>query len=324
MALMTSSGGRRLAGSGAVAAIGLLLVMFAIYAMHEPSAVTPFGLSNLLNNMIVLALAATGLTLVVLSGELDLSGPGVIAIANVVVATTSADPLGTFGSFAAVLAIGLVVGALNGFLVAYLGLQSLAVTLGTLIACQGIALLILPAPGGEVVEEIANGLTGDLFGVPVPAILLAVALAVWLLLKTSRIGIALYAVGTDAAAARLSGLNIRATKLFAFVAAGLFYAVAGFVFSAEIGSGDPRISDSFLLFMYAAVAIGGTSLMGGRGGVVGTLAGAAILTVLQKMLFAVGIADFYTNIFNGIIMVLAILFGQVSAFLARSPRGRQA
>jgi len=324
MALVTLSGGRRMAASGPVAAFGLLLVMFAVYAVHEPSAVTLFGLSNLLNNMIVLALAAAGLTLVVLSGELDLSGPGVIAIANVVVATTSADPLGAFGSFAAVLAIGLVVGVLNGVLVAYLGLQSLAVTLGTLIACQGIALLVLPAPGGEVVEEIAYGLTGDLFGVPVPAILLALALLVWLLLKTSRIGIALYAVGTDAAAARLSGLNIRATKLFAFIAAGLFYAVAGFVFSAEIGSGDPRISDSFLLFMYAAVAIGGTSLMGGRGGVVGTLAGAAILTVLQKMLFAVGIADFYTNIFNGIIMVLAILFGQVSAFLARNPRGRQA
>jgi ribose transport system permease protein len=298
--------------------------MFAVYALHEPSALSLFGMSNLLNNMIVLALAAAGLTLVVLCGELDLSGPGVIAIANVVVATTSAGSVGPWGSFATVLAIGMFVGALNGLLVAYLRLQSLAVTLGTLIACQGIALLILPAPGGEVVEEIAYGITGDLFGVPVPAILLALALAFWLLLKQSRLGMALYAVGTDEAAARLSGLNVRTTKLLAFILAGLFYATAGFVFSAEIGSGDPRISDSFLLFMFAAVAIGGTSLMGGRGGVVGTLAGAAILTVLQKMLFALGVADFYTNIFNGIMMILAILFGQLSALLARGPRGRQA
>ncbi|MFC7398279.1 ABC transporter permease [Chelatococcus sp. GCM10030263] len=315
---------RRTLGGGAMAATGLLLVMFAVYALHEPSALSMFGMSNLLNNMIVLALAAAGLTLVVLCGELDLSGPGIIAIANVVVATTSAGSLGPLGSFVAVLAIGLVVGGLNGVLVAYLRLQSLAVTLGTLIACQGIALLILPAPGGEVVEEIAYGITGDLFGVPVPAILLALALAFWLLLKQSRLGIALYAVGTDEAAARLSGLNVRATKLLAFILAGLFYALAGFVFSAEIGSGDPRISDSFLLFMFAAVAIGGTSLMGGRGGIVGTLAGAAILTVLQKMLFALGVADFYTNIFNGIMMILAILFGQLSALLARGPRGRQA
>ena len=105
---------------------------------------------------------------------------------------------------------------------------------------------------------------------------------------------------------------------------GLCYAIAGFVYSAEIGSGDPRVSDSFLLFMFAAVAIGGTSLNGGRGGIFGTLAGAGILTVLQKMLFALGVADFYTNIFNGIIMVLAVFFGQISALLARVPRTRKA
>jgi ribose transport system permease protein len=173
------------------------------------------------------------------------------------------------------------------------------------------------------VESIAYGMTGDIYHVPVPAILLVLTLIFWLLLKRSRMGIAMYAVGTDQAAARLSGLNIRLTKLFAFVAAGLFYATAGFVFSAEIGSGDPRISDSFLLFVFAAVAIGGTSLFGGRGGVVGTLAGAGILTVLQKMLFALGVADFYTNIFNGIIMILAILFGQASAYLASRPARRQ-
>ena len=87
------------------------------------------------------------------------------------------------------------------------------------------------------------------------------------------------------------------------------------MFSAEIGSGDPRVSDSFLLFMYAAVAIGGTSLSGGRGGVLGTLVGAGILTVMQKMLFALGVAEFYTNIFNGLIMIVAIFFGQLSAWL---------
>jgi len=310
-------------GNGAAAAIALFVLMFVVYVVHEPSALSLFGISNLLNNAVVLALAAAGLTLVVLCGELDLSGPGLVAIANVVVATTSGDSLGTTGSLIAVLAVGLIVGCLNGFLVAYLGLQSLAVTLGTLICCQGIALLILPAPGGTVTDAIVYGLTGDVFGVPVPAILVALTCIIWLLLKHSRMGIALYAVGTDPAAARLSGFNIRTTKLFAFIAAGLFYAFAGFVFSAQIGSGDPRISDSFLLFMFASVAIGGTSLLGGRGGIVGTLAGAAILTVLQKMLFALGVADFYTNIFNGIIMILAIFFGQVSAFLARRPLRRK-
>ena len=315
---------RKMAGGGAAAASALLCVMFEIYALHEPSALSLFGIGNLLNNTVVLALAAMGLTLVVLCGELDLSGPGVIAIANVVVATTSTGTLGTGGSLAAVLAIGAGVGCVNGFMVAYLKLRSLAVSLGTLIACQGIALLVLPAPGGEVSDAIVNTLSGDFFGIPVPAIVLALVGGLWLLLKHSRMGIWLYAVGTDEQASHLSGLNVQATKLFAFAVSGMCYAMAGYVYCAEIGSGDPRISDSFLLFMYAAVAIGGTSLNGGRGGVIGTLVGAGVLTILQKMLFALGVADFYTNIFNGIIMILAILFGQLSALLAGAQRLRKA
>jgi ribose transport system permease protein len=308
---------RSIPTGGAVAAFVLLCIMFGIYAVHEPSALSLFGVGNLLNNTVVLALAASGLTLVVLCRELDLSGPGVIAITNVVVATTSTGSLGgAAGSLAAVLAIGAVVGSLNGFLVAYLGLQSLAVSLGSLIVCQGVALLILPAPGGEVTDAFVRAVSGNTWVVPAPVIIMAVVGGLWLLLKQSRIGIAIYAVGADEASARLSGLNIRATRLFAFIASGLCCGIAGFVLSAEIGSGDPRVSDSFLLFMYAAVAIGGTSLSGGRGGVIGTLAGACILSVLQKMLFALGVADFYTNVFNGIIMILAIFFGRLSALIA--------
>ena len=115
-----------------------------------------------------------------------------------------------------------------------------------------------------------------------------------------------------------------ATRFFAFAAAGVLYAVAGYIFSAEIGSGDPRVSNSFLLYMFASVAIGGTSLMGGRGGVLGSLVGAGILTVMQKMLFALGVAEFYTNIFNGLIMIGAIFFGQIGALMSRLGRWRAA
>lgn len=315
---------RRIIGDGGTtAAFVLLAVLFTIYASHEPSALSVFGISNLLNNAVVLALAASGLTLVVLSGEMDLSGPGIVAVANVVVATTSAR-FGTVGSLAEILCIGAAIGAINGFLVAYLGLQSVAVTLGSLIVCQGVALLILPAPGGMVIDPIVNGLSGEVFGIPTAAIILVLIALSWLLLKNSRMGVWIYAVGADEAAAGLSGVNIRHTKLFAFVAAGLCSAIAGFVHSAEIGSGDPRVSDSFLLFMFASVAIGGTSLLGGRGGVLGTLAGATILAVMQKMLFALGVADFYTNIFNGVIMIIAILFGQLPTLLAHIQSRRQA
>ena len=310
---------RFIPSSGAAIAVLIYLVMYAIYTIYAPSAASLFGITNLLDNTIVLAIAAAGLTLVILTGELDLSGIGVIAIANVVVASTSgSDTLGWLGSLAIVLMIGTIIGLLNGALVAVLGLQSLAATIGTMIACEGVALLILSAPGGQVADAIANGLTGDVFNVlPVSAIIIAGLLALWFLLARTRFGIAVYAVGTDENAARLSGLSVRLTKLVAFALAGLAYAFAGYVLSAETGSGDPRASDSFLLFMYASVAIGGTSLMGGRGGVFGSVVGAGILTVMQKMLFALGAATFYTNVFSGIIMLVAIFISNLSVILSR-------
>lgn len=312
------------AAVGPTVAVVLYVVMYAVYAANEAGALSLFGIGNLLNDTVVLAVAATGLTLTVLTAEFDLSGIGVIAIANVVVATTSGGAAGWLVSLIEVLAIGAAIGLLNGWLVAILRLQSLAVTIGTMIACEGVALMILAAPGGEVASSIVNGLTGNLAGVPVAALVITGLLGVWFVLASTRFGIALYAVGTDENAARLSGLAVRRTKLLAFVLAGAAYGFAGYMLSAQTGSGDPRASDTFLLFMYASAAIGGTSLMGGRGGVFGSVVGAGILTVMQKMLFALGAASFYTDVFSGIIMLVAILIGTVPALLLRLRQMRTA
>lgn len=305
---------RRLLKSGSMGlALLLYIAMFIIYVLYEPSSLSVFGITNLLNNTVVLALAAAGLTFVILGAEFDLSSAGVIAITNVVVATLSTTmPGGALSALVLCCAIGLIVGLVNGWLVAYVGLQSLACTLGTMIICQGIALLILAAPGGAVADFIMDELTDVLFGVvPVSAVIIAAIGLAWLYFRRTRMGIALYAVGTDADAARLSGLNVQAAKLFSFCAAGLFYGLAGYMLSAQIGTGDPRVSSSFLLFVFASVAIGGTALTGGVGGVIGSLIGAGILTIMQKMLFALGVAEFYTNIFNGAVMIVAIVLGNV-------------
>jgi ribose transport system permease protein len=312
---------RRPIPSSAFAAL-LYVIMFVIYLLNSPSAITLAGITDLLNNTIVLALAAAGLTLVILTAELDLSSVGVIAVTNVIVATVSTKfPGGAFISLVLVGLVGLLVGLINGWLVAFLGLQSLAATLGTMIVCQGMALLILEAPGGEVAAFIMNRLTDTVFGfIPVAGLILLLAIAGWLLFRRTRLGIAVYAVGTDAVAARLSGLNVKCTKWIVFSLAGIAYGLAGYMLGAQTGTGDPRISNSFLLYVFAAVAIGGTSLGGGRGGVIGSMVGAGILTVMQKLLFAVGVAEFYTNIFNGVIMVVAILFGNLSAILSLRQR----
>jgi ribose transport system permease protein len=304
----------------------LYVAMFVIYSINAPSALTVVGITDLLNNTIVLAIAAAGLTFVILAAELDLSSAGVIALSNVIVATVSTKiPAGTFVSLCLVCLLGLLIGLINGWLVAFLGLQSLACTLGTMIMCQGIALVILDAPGGEVASFIMNGLTGTVFGViPVAGLILVLGVLVWLFLRRTRLGIAIYAVGTDAVASHLTGIKVKRTKVAVFALAGVSYSFAGYMLSAQTGTGDPRGSNSFLLYVFAAVAIGGTSLVGGRGGVIGSVIGAGILTVMQKLLFAVGVADFYTNIFSGLIMVIAILFGNLSAILTLGQRLRPA
>ncbi len=292
----------------------LCIVMLVIYLFKTPSAITLSGMTDLINNAVVLGLSASGLTLVILAAEFDISSIGVIAISNVVVASLSTKlPAGAFFSLIGVTLIGAAVGFLNGWFVSYLGIQSLACTLGTTIVCQGIALLILDAPGGEVDSFIMNRLTDTVGGiVPVAALILGLMIIGWLLFKRTRLGIAIYAIGTDPIASQLSGLNVKRTKLIVFTLAGVAYALAGYMLSAQTGTGDPRASNSFLLYTFAAVAIGGSSLSGGRGGVIGSVIGATILTVMQKLLFALGAAEFYTNIFNGFIMVGAILFGNLS------------
>ena len=315
---------RFIPAAGPTVAALLYILMCFVYAANEAGALSQFGISNLLNDTVVLAVAAAGLTLTVLTAEFDLSGIGVIAIANVVVATTSSGSAGWLVSLLGALAIGAAVGLMNGWLVGVLRLQSLAVTIGTMIACEGVALMVLAAPGGEVADSIANGLTGNIAGVPVAALIILGVLVLWFLLAGTRLGIAIYAVGADENAARLSGLAVRRTKLLAFVLAGVAYGFAGYMLSAQTGSGDPRASDTFLLFMYASVAIGGTSLMGGHGGVFGSVIGAGILTVMQKMLFALGAASFYTDVFSGIIMLVAILISTVPTLLPHLRRLRTA
>lgn len=297
--------------------VSVAFVVFFIYViilgvyLSALSSINVYTVTSLMNATVVLAVAACGLTLVSLLGEFDLSLIGVIALTNVVVATTSTVlPYGVYTSFLLCCLIGLAVGLFNGALIVYGKMQSLAITLGTLIVCEGFALLILPAPGGNVAMVISDVLTAEVFGVlPVALIIMAAVAVAWMILSRTRFGVALYAVGTDRITAELSGIKVDQVRVLAFMVAGLFYGIAGYLLSAQIGSGDPRTSSEFLLLCFAAVAIGGTALTGGRGGMIGTLWGAGILAALQKMLFAVGVQSFYTSILSGALMLLAVGVG---------------
>ncbi len=312
-----------LLAQGAVLIAIVYVVLYAVYAAAQPSALSLFSIESLLNNSLPLMLAAAGQTFAVLQGGFDLSVAGVISLANVVIAVHPMEgPLGALVNLAMAMAIGLVVGAVNGFLIAYLRIQSIAATLGTMIVCQGISLLILPAPGGYVSDWIAYELTGSLFGiVPISLLIALGVVALWLFFRRLNVGLALYAVGRDETAAMLAGIDVRRTRFTGFCLAGVLYGCAAYMLAAQTATGSPAAGQPFLLLSFAAVALGGTSFSGGAGGVIGSMIGAATLMLMQKVLFSTGVASFYTGVFQGMVMILSVLFAGAVFYLSRRREG---
>jgi ribose transport system permease protein len=211
---------------------------------------------------------------------------------------------------------------LNGFLVAYLGVQSIAATLATFIMCSGLALVIMPSPGGSVPSAISPGLNSSLGPIPISALVILACAGVYLLVKRSRMGVYIYAVGLDEGSAIQSGIPTTTVKFRVYLGAGLLYAVAGIMLTAQTASGDPNGSALFMVLVFAAVAIGGARFGGGRGSAIGSIFGAGVLAVLQKMLFALGVSTFYTAIFQGAILIVAVIIGLISGRLGESSRLR--
>jgi len=314
---------RRLSGEGASVIVVILAVLFAIFIATQNDALTQSVLTDILNNSLPLALAAAGGTLVVLTRGFDLSVAGVVSLTNVLVAVYAGDgPLGALGGLAIAVAVGGLVGAINGTLIAYLNLQSIALTLSSMIVCSGAALLVLDAPGGSVSDFMVYDLTDQVGGlIPVALAIAVVVYLVWLLLRRTNWGIGLYAIGADETAAVLAGVPAGRTKVIAYTLAGFCYGLAGFMLTALTTTGTPNIGDPYLLLVFAAIALGGTSFSGGRGGVAGSMLGALTLTLLQKVLFSTGVSSFYTGIFQGAVMIIAVVIAAVSARFSSKGEG---
>jgi ribose transport system permease protein len=310
--------GRRVLGDGTSVILAILIVLFLVFVGTQKDALTRSVLTEILNNSLPLALAAAGGTLVVITRGFDLSVAGVVSLANVLTAVYAGDGAsGALKGLIIAVAIGAVVGAVNGVMVAYLKLQSIALTLASMIVCSGAALVVLDAPGGDVSDFMVYGLTDQIVGlIPVALAIGAVVYGIWCLLKMTDWKIGLYAVGADETAALLAGVPVRRVKLIAYILAGMCYGMAGFMLTALTSTGTPNIGDPYLLLVFAAIALGGTSFAGGRGGVAGSMLGALTLTLLQKVLFSTGVSSFYTGIFQGAVMVIAVVVAAISARFA--------
>jgi ribose transport system permease protein len=291
---------------GPVVAGAVLVVMLVIYAFFA-SLFSSFTIQALSNDTAPLALAAIGETLVVLTGGFDLSVGAIIGLVNVLLATHLTGHTGNDVLWVALtVVIAAAAGFVNGVLVAYVRLQSIIVTIATLFIFSGIALGVLPQPGGAVPESFTNALTGVTV-IPRGLIVILLGAVAWLALKRTRLGAALYAIGGDRESARMSGIPIEKRLLATYTLAGVFYGFAGVFYTAQTGSGDPGTATSFLLAPFIAVVLGGTRFGGGEGSAIGSIVGAWIVSMLIAIIFVLGINTFSTGLIEGIVLALAVL-----------------
>src|SRR5690606_2320979 len=288
-----------------VVAYVILIVLLSINIRLNERFFTPPVITSTFNQSMTLVFAGMAQTSVVVTGGIDLSVGPIISLSNSLASAIFADsPLAIIGVVALVLAVGALCGLINGLIVVYGRLQPIIVTLATASIYSGVALFLRPRPGGFVPRAYGDLLTGRLstllqpaFGeqplagavfdyIPASAILLLVVLlGVWIPFRRSRLGLWVYAIGSNQGAAYMSGINVNRTKIAAYVMCGLFAAIAGLFLTAQTLSGDATKGGIFTLQSIAVVVLGGTSLFGGSGGVAGTIAGAFVLPIIRSILF---------------------------------------
>jgi ribose transport system permease protein len=290
-----------------------------------PQFVSPHNLAGTLAVAAPFVLAAIASTLPVLSGGggIDLSVGPLLGFSNVLFIGWLM-PHGYAGPETAIpflLLLGAGVGLINGLLVAVLRLQPIVATLGTYLVLGGLSLRVMPQPIGEAPSWIVR-FDGSFAGVPGALILVAFPVAVWVLLRRTAYAKALYSVGGDERAAFTAGIDLRLVRIVSYVLAGIFAAVAGLALTALIQSGDPTIGTQYTLIAIAAVALGGTSLAGGRGGLTGSILGALTIFLIQNFLSAINVSALWLQVVYGAILVFALVANsQARTFAKRHPAG---
>jgi len=308
------------------AGIGVALVcLTAVFAMLSPIFLTSSNLTNIFTQISINVILAVGMTFVILIGGIDLSVGSVMAFSAVVAGTVlKLDGLDTGPAIGLALAASIGIGALcglaNGAVSAYWGIPSFIVTLGMLNIARGAALQWTQARSLYEFPDAFNDFgSATLLGAPA-IFLVALALVAlgWFVLNRTVFGRLIYAIGNNEEAVRLAGHSVRGHKIAAFVICGAMVGVGAVIYMTRLTIASPISGIGFELNAIAAVIIGGTSLSGGRGSIVGTLLGACIIGVLANGLILIGMSDFLRQMVTGFVIILAVVLDVYRARLARA------
>lgn len=298
--------------------IFLLMVAFAAIFSHE-SFLTAYNMRTLIREAAFLGMVALGQAYLLILGEIDLSVGAVAALSGVIggifMVRTDFNP---FLVFFLCLLLGAFLGFINGILVTGLRLSSLIVTVGTVGIFKGINLVITKGAAIlDIPEEIYFMGQGSIVGVPMPVVILIIVfIIVMFIIRFTRLGRYMYAIGNNRETAKILGLPVSFVRIFAFSITGMLSAMAGLVMVARIGTAQPNIGSAWALNSIAACVIGGISLVGGIGNPAGALIGVAIIMVIQNMIVLFGVSPYMQSAVSGIVVVAAISFDSITNMIS--------
>jgi len=285
-----------------------LAVLCVVVGVLRPSFWDAGNLANILRQASVLGFVALGQAIVVLGGGIDLSVEGAVKLTSLVGAAIMAGALVNLPlALAAMVLVAIAIGATNGLLAARLGASPFIVTLGMLLALQGLSLIIAPSSIGRAPSELVRLYDATVGPLPLLGVLLAVVYVIgWLALTRTAWGRRVYASGGSARSSSLAGIPVTRVRFATYVAGALLCSLAALVLLARQGVGNPQTGDGLGLTSITAVVLGGTSLFGGRGAILGVLGGVLLLTVASTMLGLLQVPTYYQALVSGLVIVTAV------------------
>ncbi len=288
--------------------VALIAIVFVIGISTSDRFASLLNMANVQDQMVALAIVALAQTIVILSGGIDLSYAGALSFLCVVFAALAGDSTGSLLlAMAAVVALGIFIGMINGAVTAYVGVHPLITTLGTSTILAGAALLITRQPSGSVPLFFEDFTYGRLGVMPYGMMFVVVLyLLIGFMLWRTTFGTRIYAIGDNETASAVSGLPVKQTKVAIYALSGLLCAVAAMYMTGRFGVGDPRAGVGFDLRSITPVIVGGTLLAGGKGGVLGTALAVILLALLANVLNFMNISSYYQWIAEGLIIIAAV------------------
>ncbi|WP_394556861.1 ribose ABC transporter permease RbsC [Priestia aryabhattai] len=288
-----------------------LFILIVIVSILNPSFLEPLNILNLLRQVAINALIAFGMTFVILTGGIDLSVGSILALSSALMAGMIVSGVDPILAILIGCVLGAVMGMVNGLLITKGKMAPFIATLATMTIFRGLTLVYTD---GNPITGLGENYYFQLFGrgyflgIPVPAITMVLAFAVlWVILHKTPFGRRTYAIGGNEKAAFISGIKVPKVKVMIYSLAGLLVALSGAILTSRLNSAQPTAGTSYELDAIAAVVLGGTSLSGGRGRIVGTLIGALIIGTLNNGLNLLGVSSFYQMVVKGIVILIAVL-----------------